>query len=97
MENISTEEENVYFLAEKGSTAVQTITFYKLRPDGSESNGTTLEEVIRVSIERLQDLNSRFGCRENALAITKLEEALMWLDKRTADRITRGVEGKHQL
>jgi hypothetical protein len=35
----------------------------------------------------------KFRCRENSLAITKLEEALMWLEKRTADREARKVEG----
>lgn len=35
----------------------------------------------------------RFACRENACALTHLEEALMWLQKRTRDRISRGVEG----
>jgi hypothetical protein len=40
-------------------------------------------------------LNGKFPCRENSIAITKLEEALMWLNKRTADRVKRGVEGKN--
>ena len=31
--------------------------------------------------------------RARALALTKLEEALMWLQKRTRDRLNRGVEG----
>ena len=34
-----------------------------------------------------------FACRENAIALTHLEEALMWLQKRTLDRMKRGVEG----
>lgn len=74
----------------------QQVTFYKLNPDGTEENGTTLEEMLRVSIARLKDLNNRFGCRENSLAITKMEEALMWLNRRTEDRLARGVEGKHK-
>jgi len=73
----------------------QEVVFYKLNEDGTYENGTTLEEMLRVSITRLQDLNSKFPCRENSLAITKLEEALMWLNKRTADRVNRGVEGQH--
>lgn len=73
----------------------QEVSFYKLNNDGTFEHGTTLEEMLRVSIERLQDLNERFSCRENALSITKMQEALMWLNKRTEDRKTRGVEGKH--
>jgi len=47
-----------------------------------------------VLIDRLQYLNGKFPCRENAIVITKLEESLMWLDKRTSDRLARNVEGK---
>ena len=74
----------------------QKVHFYEKNADGTETDGTTLEEMLRVSIARLQDLNSRFGCRENSVAITKMEEALMWLNKRTEDRISRGVEGQHK-
>lgn len=34
-----------------------------------------------------------FRCRENACALTHLEEAMFWLQKRTRDRLARGVEG----
>lgn len=73
----------------------QEVTFYKLNEDGTNSDGTTLEEMLRVSIERLQMLNERFSCRENAIAITKMQEALLWLNERTRNRTARGVEGKH--
>lgn len=79
----------------EGTQKFQEITFYKMNRDGSYENGTTLEELLSVGIERLTDLNNRFGCRENSLAITKMQEALMWLNKRTEDREARGVEGKH--
>lgn len=59
------------------------------------NDGTTNEEVIEMLVDRINYLQSKFPCRENAIAITKLEEALMWLNKRTQDRIKRGVEGKH--
>lgn len=58
------------------------------------TDGTTNEEVAHCLINRIQHLNYKFPCRENALAITKVEEALMWINKRTADRLARGVEGK---
>ena len=57
-------------------------------------NGTTNEEVLKMLIHRLGEMGKKLPCRENSLAITKLEEALMWLEKRTADRKARGVEGK---
>ncbi len=59
------------------------------------NDGTTNEEVLAVLIDRLQSLNAKFPCRENAIVITKLEESLMWLNKRTADRKARNVEGQH--
>lgn len=79
----------------EGTQMFQKITFYKLNEDGSYENGTTLEELLRVGIKRLTDLNDKFGCRENSLAITKMQEASMWLNERTKDREKRGVEGKH--
>jgi len=59
------------------------------------SDGTTNEEVLEVLIDRMNYLQSKFGCRENAIVITHLETALMWLEKRTKDRIKRNVEGKN--
>lgn len=78
------------------SENTQEITFYEMNEDGTIVEGTTLEEMLRVSIERLALLNGKFPCRENSLAITKMEEALHWLNHRTADRVKRGVEGTHQ-
>lgn len=57
-------------------------------------NGVTNEALLAIVIHRTQLLNERFPCRENSLATTKMQEALMWFDKRTADRKTRGVEGR---
>jgi len=62
---------------------------------GLISDGTTNEDIIEVLLDRLNFLQSKFPCRENAIAITKLDEALLWLNKRTADRVKRNVEGKH--
>ena len=57
-------------------------------------DGTTNEEVLRMLIHRLTAMGNLFPCRQNSLAVTKLEEALMWLEHRTAERKARGVEGK---
>lgn len=60
-------------------------------------NGACNEDLIAMVICRLEHFqNSEFKCRENALAITKLEEALLWLRKRTMGREQRGVEGTHK-
>lgn len=60
-------------------------------------NGVCNEDLIAMVITRLEHFQkSEFKCRENALAITKLEEALLWLRKRTMGREVRGVEGTNQ-
>jgi len=64
--------------------------------DRLEANGAFVETVIAAALQRIEYYqDSEFRCRENALAITKLEEALHWLNHRTADRETRKVEGTH--
>lgn len=56
-------------------------------------NGCQVDTVIETARIILTKLNEKFPCRENALAITKLDEALMWLDKRRIVREAQGVEG----
>jgi len=92
---------HAYNLASFEGGEPQTLKFIQKVPtaEGSKdlltvADGTTNEEVLAVLIDRLQYLNGKFPCRENALVITKLEESLMWLNKRTADRLARQVEGK---
>jgi len=59
------------------------------------NEGTTNEEVLKVLIDRMNSMQEKFPCRENAIVTTHLETALLWLEKRTADRKARGVEGRH--
>lgn len=60
-------------------------------------NGISNESLLAVVEDRIQCFQSGpFACRENAVALTKLQECLMWLQKRTRDRVTRGVEGTSQ-
>ena len=57
-------------------------------------NGCSIEDVIDVLAPRLEGFQrGSFRCRENALAITKLEEAKHWLLERTRKRQEQGVEG----
>lgn len=57
-------------------------------------NGVTHEALLAIVLHRLQSLQAGpFPCRENAVAATKVEEALMWLHERTRARAARGVEG----
>jgi hypothetical protein len=73
------------------------INFQKGPLKENKVNGCFQEDLIEICIDRLRCFQSgSFACRENKLALMKLEEALMWLNKRTADRIKRGVEGKSE-
>lgn len=56
-------------------------------------NGCQVEDIVAVAKHIIEGLNSKFPCRENSIMITKLDEAIMWSKKRTADRQARQVEG----
>lgn len=59
------------------------------------ANGVQNEDLLAIVIDRLQHFQKgQFACGENASALLKLQEALHWLDHRTADRKKRGVEGR---
>ena len=59
-------------------------------------NGISGEALLAIVIDRLRSFQTGpFACRENAIALTHLETSLMWLQKRTHDRISRGVEGTY--
>lgn len=61
------------------------------------ANGISQEALLAVVEDRLIGFQSgEYACRENACALTKVQEAMMWLQKRTLDRMKRGVEGTHQ-
>jgi len=60
-------------------------------------NGCHQEDLLVIVIDRLRSFQAGpFACRENALALTKLEEAMHWLNHRTAARQVQGVEGTNQ-
>lgn len=84
--------------SEHPATFIGEVKFQKGPVKEFGRNGIHNEDLIVIVIDRLQGLNeTEFKCRENAVAITKLEEALMWLNKRTTDRKRRGVEGTHTV
>ena len=61
-------------------------------------NGIHNEDLIAIVIDRLRGFQSGdFACRDNALALTKLQEALFWLRNRTNERKSRGIEGTSEL
>ncbi len=60
-------------------------------------NGISGEALLAIVEDRLIGFQAgQYACRENAVALTKIQEAMMWLQKRTLDRVKRGVEGTNQ-
>lgn len=59
--------------------------------------GFFTETLIAVAKRYLEENNvGELASRETSTAITKLDEALMWLNKRAEDRQLRGVQGTYR-
>lgn len=79
-----------------GERIVDAVIQFQNGPIGENGhNGIQNEDVLGLMLVRMRELNKRFPCRENSLAITKMEEALMWLNERTSLRRKQGVEGQN--
>jgi hypothetical protein len=59
-------------------------------------NGVTLEAVLAALIKHVNGLAAAVPSRETSLVITKLEEALLWQQRRTFLREERGVAGTYR-
>lgn len=80
------------------STVLASVNFQKGPIKECGVNGVANEDLIAMVIDRLNSFqDSPYKCRENALAITKFEEGLLWLRKRTMDREARNVEGTNAV
>lgn len=76
---------------------VANIFFQEDNPAEVGINGCVIEDLISICIDRLQYFQeSEFRCRENASALTHLEQSLMWLNKRTLERRAKGIEGTNK-
>lgn len=57
-------------------------------------NGISQEALLAICIDRLECFQKGpYACRENAIALTHLQDAMHWLQHRTRERLARGVEG----
>lgn len=87
------------YVARYGAPADHTTILFQNGPINEVGvNGITQEVLLTVVADRLRSFQAGpFSCRENALALTKIEEALHWLQQRTLRRMRAGVEGTHNL
>ena len=87
-----------YYVDIKGSDQGNDIHFQN-GPIGEVGvNGLTHEVLLEIVADRLRCFQAGpFACRENAMALAKVEEAQQWLLSRTRIRMARGVEGTHSV
>ena len=73
----------------------QYIEFCKGNKDNSDvfrQEGLFTETLLQVAKQYLESVNvGELANRDTSMAITKLDEAIMWLNKRSEDRKLRGV------
>jgi len=78
----------------KDGTVYLTVNFQNGPIQEAGVNGISNEALLAVVIDRLRSFQAgQYSCRETACALTHLETSLMWINKRTCDRMARGVEG----
>lgn len=84
-----------YYALRIGATVVGELQFQKGGRDLPGSTpGVTEAAVLSVLIDRLRGFQGGpLGCRENAIMITHLEEALHWTKSRADERAKRRVLG----
>lgn len=66
------------------------------RKDENATHGILDTDLLEIVRDRLKGFQSgEFACRENAIALTHIEEALLWMNKRVEERIERNVLGTY--
>ena len=67
------------------------------RKDPGARHGVIDTDLMEIVRDRLKSFQAgEFATRENAVALTHIEEALMWMNRRVEDRIERQVLGTMQ-
>lgn len=85
---------HIAFPTGEGRAAATIIGFQNGPIAESNINGISNESLVAIVIDRLQGFQrGEYKCRENAIALTHLEDAMHWLQHRTRERLARGVEG----
>lgn len=95
---------HTYGVVVKGNDVKTTEDFVHLiefqkgpRNDENSRHGVLDEDLLEIVRDRLKSFQKGpYSTRENACALTHIEEALMWLNKRTEDRAERGVLGTYE-
>lgn len=59
-------------------------------------DGVLHESLLSMMIHDLKIKNGMVPSRESSIAITKLEEALFWMEERQRNRVKAGVQGTYK-
>lgn len=87
------EEDNTFRVRPENMLAVIQIQ-HGPRSDEKSLPGVLDGDLLEIVRDRLTAFQAgAFACPENAMALVHVEEALLWLNKRVEDRVTRGVLG----
>lgn len=81
---------------EDGNSEFYTVIQFQNGPrkDKTSIHGVLDTDLLEIVRDRLKGFQSgEFSTRENACALTHIEEALMWMNRRVEDRIERNVLG----
>jgi len=66
-------------------------------PEALRQEGVFTETLVQVAKQYLEAVNvGTMATHETSMVITKLDEALMWIAKRSEDRKLRGVQATYQ-
>lgn len=66
-------------------------------PNALNQEGVFTETLIQACKQYLESVNvGPMATRDTSMVITKLDEALMWINKRAEDRKLREVQGTHK-
>ena len=81
-----------------GYISTQSIKFQDgARKEKDSTHGVIDSDLLEIVKHRLECFQSGpFSSRENAIVLTHIEEALMWMNRRVEDRIERNVLGKNK-
>lgn len=67
------------------------------RKEADSLHGVIDSDLLEIVRDRLRAFQiGPYSSRENACALTHIEEALMWLNRRVEDRIERNALGQYQ-
>lgn len=87
-----------YDIVKHDSSQVLTTIQFQCGPrlDENSVHGVLDTDLLEIVRDRLKGFQSGdFSSRENACALTHIEEALMWMNRRVEDRIERNVLGTY--